>query len=72
MALEMAHQELMETQEWLEATSQQNQQLQEQLILLAVPEEGVGVNDVKNDEEAPALLSTLHRHAVGATPQKTW
>jgi hypothetical protein len=40
MAAEMAHQELKETQEQLEATNQQNQQLQAQLSLLAHPGEG--------------------------------
>jgi hypothetical protein len=59
MALEMACQELMETQEWLEANSQQNQQLQAQLSLLAVPDEGGGVNDVKNIEEMPQAHLTI-------------
>jgi hypothetical protein len=50
MALEMAHWELKETQEQLEATSQQNQQLQAQLSLLPVPRKGDGVDKVKNNE----------------------
>jgi hypothetical protein len=44
MALEMACQELTTTQEQLEATSQQNQQLQAQLSHLAVRDEGDGVD----------------------------
>jgi hypothetical protein len=47
MALEMAHQELMEIQELLEATSQQNQKLQAQQSHLPIPNEGEGMDDVK-------------------------
>jgi hypothetical protein len=49
----MACQELTTTQEQLEATSQQNQQLQAQLSHLAVPDEGNGMHKMKNGEEAP-------------------
>ncbi|MEJ1271697.1 golgi autoantigen golgin subfamily a 2 [Cricetulus griseus] len=41
MAAEMARQELQKTQERLEATSQENQQLQAQLSLLALPGEAI-------------------------------
>jgi hypothetical protein len=59
MAAEMAHQELKETQEQLEATNQQNQQLQAQLSLLAVPKEGDGVGRVENDEATPQPHLTI-------------
>ncbi|XP_047380596.1 golgin subfamily A member 2 isoform X1 [Sciurus carolinensis] len=49
MAMEVARQELQETQERLEATSQQNQQLQAQLSLLALPGEG---DEMVEEEEA--------------------
>jgi hypothetical protein len=49
----LVHRELQETQELLESTSQQNQPLQAQLSLLALPEEGNGVDEVEEDEEAP-------------------
>ncbi|KAI5937971.1 Golgin subfamily A member 2 [Manis javanica] len=52
VAVEMARQELQETQERLEAANQQNQQLQAQLSLLAMPGEGEGLDNEK-DEEAP-------------------
>ncbi|XP_036769662.2 golgin subfamily A member 2 isoform X3 [Manis pentadactyla] len=51
VAVEMARQELQETQERLEAANQQNQQLQAQLSLLAMPGEGEGLDS--EDEEAP-------------------
>uniref|UniRef100_A0A8B7TT92 Golgin subfamily A member 2-like n=1 Tax=Castor canadensis TaxID=51338 RepID=A0A8B7TT92_CASCN len=60
MALEMALRELKETQERLEVTSLQNQQLQAQLSLVAQPEEEDEV--VEQNDEA-ASKSTL------ATPQ---
>uniref|UniRef100_A0A2I2ZC94 Golgin subfamily A conserved domain-containing protein n=1 Tax=Gorilla gorilla gorilla TaxID=9595 RepID=A0A2I2ZC94_GORGO len=49
---EMARQELKETQEHLEATSQQNQQLQAQLSLMALPGEGTGHHS-EEEERAP-------------------
>nr|XP_027799404.1 golgin subfamily A member 2 isoform X6 [Marmota flaviventris] len=54
LAVEMARQELQETQERLEATSQQNQQLQAQLSLLALPGE---VEDEMDEEEKEAAAS---------------
>ncbi|XP_020730431.2 golgin subfamily A member 2 isoform X2 [Odocoileus virginianus] len=53
VAMEVARQELQETQERLEAANQQNQQLQAQLTLMAVPGEGDGLDSEKQDEEAP-------------------
>ncbi|XP_051041126.1 golgin subfamily A member 2 isoform X3 [Phodopus roborovskii] len=58
MAAEMAHQELQKTQERLEATSQENQQLQAQLSLLALPGEG----DAEQEEEAPRPSVTIPEH----------
>ncbi|XP_075841928.1 golgin subfamily A member 2 isoform X4 [Microtus pennsylvanicus] len=55
MAAEIARQELQKTQERLEATSQENQQLQAQLSLLALPGEG----DVEEEEEAPRPSLTI-------------
>uniref|UniRef100_A0A8C9JZD4 Golgin subfamily A conserved domain-containing protein n=1 Tax=Panthera tigris altaica TaxID=74533 RepID=A0A8C9JZD4_PANTA len=55
---EMARQELQETQGRLEAATQQNQQLQAQLNLMAVPEEGDGLDgEEKDGEAAPPKLS---------------
>ncbi|XP_065784426.1 golgin subfamily A member 2 isoform X5 [Muntiacus reevesi] len=53
VAMEVARQELQETQERLEAANQQNQQLQAQLTLMAVPGEGDGLDSEEQDEEAP-------------------
>ncbi|XP_045018260.1 golgin subfamily A member 2 isoform X2 [Bubalus bubalis] len=53
VAMEVARQELQETQERLEAANQQNQQLQAQLTLMAVPGEGDGLESEEQDEEAP-------------------
>ncbi|XP_040818722.1 golgin subfamily A member 2 isoform X3 [Ochotona curzoniae] len=53
VAIEVARQELQETQERLEATSQQNQQLQAQLSLLCLPGEG-GDEEEEEEEEAIA------------------
>ncbi|XP_050011330.1 golgin subfamily A member 2 isoform X4 [Alexandromys fortis] len=55
MAAEIARQELQKTQERLEATSQENQQLQAQLSLLALPGEG----DVEEEEEEEASRPSL-------------
>ncbi|EHA99963.1 Golgin subfamily A member 2 [Heterocephalus glaber] len=52
-AEDRARQELRETQERLEATSQQNRQLQAQLSLLAPPGEGEEVDEEDTEEEAP-------------------
>ncbi|KAM9641297.1 golgin subfamily A member 2 isoform 1-T1 [Trichechus inunguis] len=52
MAAEVVRQELQQTQERLEAASQQNQQLQAQLSHMAVPEEGNGLDNEEEDEEA--------------------
>ncbi|XP_023556252.1 golgin subfamily A member 2 isoform X3 [Octodon degus] len=54
-AEDRARQELQETQERLEATTQQNQQLQAQLSLLALPHGGTEVDqeDKEEEEEAP-------------------
>ncbi|XP_040338419.1 golgin subfamily A member 2 [Herpailurus yagouaroundi] len=55
---EMARQELQETQGRLEAATQQNQQLQAQLNLMAMPEEGDGLDgEEKDGEAAPPKLS---------------
>ncbi|XP_026632920.1 golgin subfamily A member 2 isoform X2 [Microtus ochrogaster] len=54
MAAEIARQELQKTQERLEATSQENQQLQAQLSLLAIPGE-----DVEEEEEEAAPQPSL-------------
>ncbi|KAB0406872.1 hypothetical protein E2I00_002001, partial [Balaenoptera physalus] len=54
VAVQMAHQELQETQERLEAANQQNRQLQAQLNLMAVPgEAGDGLDGEEKEEEAP-------------------
>ncbi|KAM9083568.1 golgin subfamily A member 2 isoform 2-T2 [Megaptera novaeangliae] len=53
VAVQMAHQELQETQERLEAANQQNRQLQAQLNLMAVPGEGDGLDGEEKEEEAP-------------------
>ncbi|XP_017911356.1 PREDICTED: golgin subfamily A member 2 isoform X2 [Capra hircus] len=53
VAMEVARQELQETQERLEAANQQNQQLQAQLTIMAVPGEGDGLDSEEQDEEAP-------------------
>ncbi|XP_052578927.1 golgin subfamily A member 2 isoform X10 [Peromyscus californicus insignis] len=58
MAAEMARQELQEAQARLEATSQENQQLQAQLSLLALPEEG-DVEQEEEEEEAPRPSVTI-------------
>ncbi|XP_058158305.1 golgin subfamily A member 2 isoform X2 [Dasypus novemcinctus] len=49
---EMIRQELQETQERLEAANQQNQQLQAQLGVMALPEEGDRLDSEERDEEA--------------------
>ncbi|XP_077624435.1 golgin subfamily A member 2 isoform X1 [Crocuta crocuta] len=55
---EIARQELQETRGRLEAATQQNQQLQAQLSLMAVPEEGDGLDSEEEDREAaPPKLS---------------
>nr|XP_055207217.1 golgin subfamily A member 2 isoform X5 [Gorilla gorilla gorilla] len=48
---EMARQELQETQERLEAVTQQNQQLRAQLSLMAHPGEGDGLDRVEEEDE---------------------
>ncbi|XP_023600218.1 golgin subfamily A member 2 isoform X5 [Myotis lucifugus] len=48
-----ARQELQETQGLLEAVNQQNQQLQAQLSLMALPGEGDGLDGEEMEEEAP-------------------
>ncbi|XP_004269205.1 golgin subfamily A member 2 isoform X2 [Orcinus orca] len=53
VAVQMAHQELQETQERLETANQQNRQLQAQLNLMAMPGEGGGPDGEEKDEEAP-------------------
>ncbi|XP_059958364.1 golgin subfamily A member 2 isoform X2 [Mesoplodon densirostris] len=53
VAVQMAHQELQETQERLETANQQNRQLQAQLNLMAVPGEGGGPDGEEKDEGAP-------------------
>ncbi|XP_061055825.1 golgin subfamily A member 2 isoform X2 [Eubalaena glacialis] len=53
VAVQVAHQELQETQERLEAANQQNRQLQAQLNLMAVPGEGDGLDGEEKEEEAP-------------------
>ncbi|XP_028017749.2 golgin subfamily A member 2 isoform X6 [Balaenoptera acutorostrata] len=53
VAVQMAHQELQETQERLEAANQQNRQLQAQLNVMAVPGEGDGLDGEEKEEEAP-------------------
>ncbi|XP_036039777.1 golgin subfamily A member 2 isoform X2 [Onychomys torridus] len=58
MAAEMARQELQEAQARLEATSQENQQLQAQLSLLALPGEG-DVEQEEQGEEAPRPSLTI-------------
>ncbi|KAL6036961.1 hypothetical protein STEG23_033495 [Scotinomys teguina] len=58
MAAEMARQELQEAQARLEATSQENQQLQAQLSLLALPGEG-DVEQEEQEEEAPRPSLTI-------------
>ncbi|XP_044776727.1 golgin subfamily A member 2 isoform X7 [Neomonachus schauinslandi] len=52
VAAEKARQELEETQGRLEAATQQNQQLQAQLSLMAMPEEGDELDSEEKDEEA--------------------
>ncbi|KAK7802712.1 hypothetical protein U0070_007155, partial [Myodes glareolus] len=66
MAAEIARQQLQETQERLEATSQENQQLQAQLSLLALPGEeettyylSPGDVEQEEDEEAPRPSLTI-------------
>ncbi|XP_052578923.1 golgin subfamily A member 2 isoform X6 [Peromyscus californicus insignis] len=67
MAAEMARQELQEAQARLEATSQENQQLQAQLSLLALPEEAEttyclppgDVEQEEEEEEAPRPSVTI-------------
>ncbi|XP_030673764.1 golgin subfamily A member 2 isoform X2 [Nomascus leucogenys] len=51
---EMARQELQETQERLEAVTQQNQQLRAQLSLMAHPGEGDGLDREEEEEEEEA------------------
>ncbi|XP_051022879.1 golgin subfamily A member 2 isoform X6 [Acomys russatus] len=58
MAAEVARQELQAAQERLEATSQENQQLQAQLSLLALPREG-DVDQEEQDEEVPRPSLTI-------------
>ncbi|XP_032721855.1 golgin subfamily A member 2 isoform X1 [Lontra canadensis] len=58
VAAEKARQELEETQGRLEAATQQNQQLQAQLSLMAMPGEGDGLDGEEKDEAAaPPKLS---------------
>ncbi|XP_058528385.1 golgin subfamily A member 2 isoform X3 [Ochotona princeps] len=57
VAIEVARQELQETQERLEATSQQNQQLQAQLSLLCLP--GEGGDEEEEEEEIPQAKVTI-------------
>ncbi|XP_055456832.1 golgin subfamily A member 2 isoform X6 [Psammomys obesus] len=57
MAAEMAHQELQQAQEHLEATRQENQQLRAQLSLLALP--GDDVDQEEQDEEVPRPILTI-------------
>ncbi|XP_062063445.1 golgin subfamily A member 2-like isoform X2 [Lepus europaeus] len=52
VAVQVARQELQETQERLEAAAQQNQQLQAQLSLLGLPGEGDGEEE-EEEEETP-------------------
>lgn len=59
MAAEIARQELQKTQERLEATSQENQQLQAQLSLLALPGEGDVEQEEEEEEEAPRPSLTI-------------
>ncbi|XP_011844523.1 PREDICTED: golgin subfamily A member 2-like [Mandrillus leucophaeus] len=66
---EMARQKLQETQEHLEAASQQKQQLQDQLSLMALPGEGTGDHSEEEErreehldseeEEAPQPMPSL-------------
>ncbi|XP_029392753.1 golgin subfamily A member 2 [Mus pahari] len=58
MAAELARQELQEAQERLKATSQENQQLQAQLSLVALPGEG-DVDQEEQDEEVPQSSLTI-------------
>ncbi|XP_055456827.1 golgin subfamily A member 2 isoform X1 [Psammomys obesus] len=58
MAAEMAHQELQQAQEHLEATRQENQQLRAQLSLLALPGDG-DVDQEEQDEEVPRPILTI-------------
>nr|XP_051699985.1 golgin subfamily A member 2 isoform X1 [Oryctolagus cuniculus] len=51
VAVQVARQELQETQERLEAAAQQNQQLQAQLGLLGLPGEGDGEEEEEEEEE---------------------
>ncbi|XP_054440282.1 golgin subfamily A member 2 isoform X2 [Pteronotus mesoamericanus] len=55
----MARQELQETQGLLEAVNQQNQQLQAQLSLMALPGEGDELDGEEKDEEAPRPKLTV-------------
>ncbi|KAK2120379.1 Golgin sub A member 2, partial [Saguinus oedipus] len=55
---DMASQELQETQERLEAVSQQNQQLRAQLSLIALPGEGDGL-DREEEEEVPWPMPSI-------------
>uniref|UniRef100_A0A8C5K5V8 Golgin A2 n=1 Tax=Jaculus jaculus TaxID=51337 RepID=A0A8C5K5V8_JACJA len=57
MAAEIARQELKEAQERLKATSQENQQLQAQLSLLALP--GEEVDKEEQEEESPQPHLTI-------------
>nr|XP_044998095.1 golgin subfamily A member 2 isoform X2 [Jaculus jaculus] len=59
MAAEIARQELKEAQERLKATSQENQQLQAQLSLLALPGEGEEVDKEEQEEESPQPHLTI-------------
>ncbi|XP_078184796.1 golgin subfamily A member 2 isoform X2 [Callithrix jacchus] len=57
---DMASQELQETQERLEAVSQQNQQLRAQLSLIALPGEGDGLDrENEEEEEAPWPMPSI-------------
>ncbi|XP_044938423.1 golgin subfamily A member 2 isoform X3 [Mustela putorius furo] len=57
VAAEKARQELEETQGRLEAATQQNQQLQAQLSLMAMPGEGDGLDEEKDEAAARPKLS---------------
>ncbi|XP_011816158.1 PREDICTED: golgin subfamily A member 8K-like [Colobus angolensis palliatus] len=59
----MAHQELQETQEHLEATNQQNQQLWTQMSLMALPGEGTGDHS-EEEARAPGGKGDCYQHRI--------
>ncbi|XP_011796585.1 PREDICTED: golgin subfamily A member 2-like [Colobus angolensis palliatus] len=59
----MARQKLQETQEHLEAASQQNQQLMAQLRLMALPGEGTGDHS-EEEERAPGGRGDCEQHRI--------